>query len=103
MELRVGIALAEEGRFPVVEVILSERNLRSLLLDIENEENSVTRLTPSGLLIIRGETNEVHYAEREAGKMGEGQELVLAKCNCEHIEVGAWCNDCKSHKSTFAL
>jgi len=69
-----------EALVPAVELILSERNLRSLLLSLNDDENAITRFTESGfLLILRGETNDVHYADRPAGMMDEKLENELLR------------------------
>lgn len=84
MDVQVGVAeLPDLGvgvHIPVVRVVLSERNLRALLLSIDEENNDVSRIVPEQgvLLIIAAEPNEVHYKEREAGLMSEDLELKMA-------------------------
>lgn len=83
MDIKQGILIGETedgetATLPVVELVLSERNLRSLLLNLDNEENAVTRYTEVGVLfVIRGETNEVHYKDRAAGLMDDETEAKL--------------------------
>lgn len=82
MDVQAGIVLiqTEEGtvELPAIELILSERNLKTLLLSIDDEDNSVSRFTESGfLLVIRAEKNEVHYADRAAGLMDASVEEKL--------------------------
>jgi hypothetical protein len=84
LDAQVGKVIAQDGdevfALPVVRVVLSERNLRTLLLTIQDEHNDVTRLVPEAgiLLSIASEPNDVHYKDREAGLMSEDVELKLA-------------------------
>jgi len=80
MNVQLGVAVALEGEVPVIRTVLSERNLRALLLSIEEENNDITRFIPEQgvLLIIASEKNEEHYKDREAGLMNEDLELKMA-------------------------
>jgi predicted NUDIX family phosphoesterase len=69
----------DEVGIPAIELVLSERNLRTLLATINEENNSVSRLTETGIMMmIRAEPNDVHYKDRPAGLMTEDVELKLA-------------------------
>lgn len=84
MNIKVGTisvfdAVGDEVEIPAVELTLSERNLRTLLATVTEENNAVTRFTEAGVMfIIKSEPNETHYAERPAGLMAEEVELKLA-------------------------
>jgi len=83
MNVRTGVLVTETEEdetvaVPVVELVLSERNLRTLLMNIADEDNSVVRYTEEGVLfVIRGETNEIHYKDRSAGLMDDETETKL--------------------------
>ena len=65
---------------PVIELVLSERNLKTLLYSIDDENNTVSRMTESGMLLqIRSEPNDVHYKDRPAGLMDPDVETKLLK------------------------
>jgi hypothetical protein len=52
----------------MLEVILSERNLLTLLAKVRRPDTKATlvKLTPDGAtLMVRGETDAVHYGERD--------------------------------------
>jgi hypothetical protein len=76
----VGIGL-EDGSIaevPAIQLVLSERNLRTLLLTLDDENGAVTRLTDAGVvLMVASESNEVHYKERTAGLMDAAVEEKL--------------------------
>lgn len=63
-----------------VVVTLSRRNLRTLLLKIADPDapRTINRHIEEGLLLIlRGESDEVHYADRPPGQMALWTEAAL--------------------------
>jgi hypothetical protein len=84
MDVRLGaVAVATPdglAELPAIQLVLSERNLRTLLLALDDENGAVTRLTEQGVvLMISAESNEVHYKDRTAGLMSAEIEEELIK------------------------
>lgn len=64
---------------PTVILTFSERNLRTLLLSLDDPNGQIVRMTEDNiLLVIQAESNDVHYKDRPAGLMQEDIELKLA-------------------------
>lgn len=66
--------------YGTIRVTLSRRNLQALLLKLDEPESARTlvRTTEEGhLLVVTGESDEDHYAEREAGRMHPREEARL--------------------------
>ena len=98
--MRLGVVDTPLGQIPAVELTLSERNLKTLLMGMEKgaEDNLVTRLTEFGVFTVRGESDKDHYAKRNAGRMDDATNLILDVCECEDVKAGEWCDDCAAHK-----
>lgn len=65
-----------------VHIVLSERNLRSLLAKLGQEKSERTieapRHTGDPTVLVSAEHDSVHYAGREPGPMHPGTEAILA-------------------------
>lgn len=80
--------VGDEHEIPAIELVLSERNLRAMLATIGEENNAISRWTETGIMmLIRSESDEIHYAERPAGLMSEDLELQLAAEELANDEV----------------
>lgn len=65
------LLVGKPGRLDVV-VTLSRRNLRALLVKIADPDSmkTITReIGPGVRLVLRGESDEMHYADRPPGQM----------------------------------
>ena len=61
-------------------VTLSKRNLLELLDHLDGE--SIVRLTPGGLLVVRSESDAVHYRERVPGMpIPKGHRVVAERAS----------------------
>lgn len=62
-----------------VEVVLSKRNLLTLLAKLERPESKKTlcRITKQGFLFVRAEADETHYKNRKPGEMHPKEEAFL--------------------------
>ena len=60
-------------------VILSRRNLQTLLLklDVEDSMKTLTRATEGGYLMVVAEENDIHYGDRTPGPMHPREEEKL--------------------------
>lgn len=69
--------------FGVADITLSRRNLRTLLAKLDDHpadgEKSIARWDGVATVIVRAEEDEVHYAERPAGKMHPETESEIAR------------------------